>query len=123
MRMSNLKPSMRKGWEERGRSRGELRNCSPACAAQQRDKLCLCPRCATATPTSPADLSRPGEHGGCWNPTPVFQDRPSTSEMYCWQIMRSPCLISSGWWVMKIPLPWQLLSGLQMYVLAFLMDL
>lgn len=48
------------------------------------------------------------------------QTVPSTFEMYCWQIICSPCLMSSAFRVMKIPLPWQPLSGLQMNVLVFL---
>lgn len=43
-----------------------------------------------------------------------------TLEMYCWQIMRSPCLISSELCIRKMPRPWQLLSGLQMNILFFL---
>lgn len=43
--------------------------------------------------------------------------------MYCWQIMCSPCWMSLGLRVMKMPLPWQPLSGLQMYVLFFLVRL
>lgn len=43
-----------------------------------------------------------------------------TLEMYCWQIMCSPCLISSELRIRKMPRPWQLLSGLQMNILFFL---
>lgn len=43
-----------------------------------------------------------------------------TLVIYCWQIMCSPCFISLGFRVMKMPRPWQPLSGLQMYVLFFL---
>lgn len=43
-----------------------------------------------------------------------------TLEMYTWQIMCSPAWMSLVDLVMKMPLPWQPVSGLQMYVLFFL---